>query len=414
MLIDKIFFKTCFKYIIYFLFLPFWFIQKLIKRNSKIWVFGSWYGNNYTDNSRALFEYILNYRKDIRCIWLTNNKNIYDYLRIKNVQVYYIYSIRSIFYSLRAKLFIVCCSKKDVNTYFSNGGLFINLWHGSPMKKICLDENIRSKARRFMNRELDSKFFYYTVPRQLFPFVCEYKIDYLCSCGDIFNEHLSSAFNIGREKILTLGYPRNDIIYQKGKSNYVEDLRKKITFEKTILYLPTFRSGCTISDLFLENNFEAAEYQTFLEKINGIFLYKDHNINQFDNLNFNCNRIIRIPSNPLFEVNEVYSSTDVLITDYSGACFDFMLTEKPIIYSGFDLKHYTTYDRELYFDYNDISARKYAKNWVEIMQKLIILSNNSFKFKLQNNLNIKYNKYRNNMASNRIYSKLCNILDESK
>ena len=67
-------------------------------------------------------------------------------------------------------------------------------------------------------------------------------------------------------------------------------------------------------------------------------------------------------------------STDLLITDYSGAYFDFKLTSKPVILAPFDIEEYISLSRELYIDYNDLDDYK-CNNWNEILN---ILKNTDF------------------------------------
>ena len=53
------------------LFLPFWYFQRLLPRDKNIWVFGSWFGQRYSDNSRAMYEFVLENRPDIKPFWIT-------------------------------------------------------------------------------------------------------------------------------------------------------------------------------------------------------------------------------------------------------------------------------------------------------------------------------------------------------
>ena len=73
MVIDKIFFKRLIGYFIFSPCLPFWWLQKLIKRKKNIWIFGSWHGTMYSDNSKALFEYVNQYHNEIMSLSENNN-----------------------------------------------------------------------------------------------------------------------------------------------------------------------------------------------------------------------------------------------------------------------------------------------------------------------------------------------------
>ena len=49
------------------------YLSMLMPRSEKIYVFGSWLGEKYADNTRALFE-CAQKRKNIRAIWISKNK----------------------------------------------------------------------------------------------------------------------------------------------------------------------------------------------------------------------------------------------------------------------------------------------------------------------------------------------------
>ena len=57
------------------------------KRNSSLWLFSSWEGQKYADNSRYLFEYMLANHPEITCIWQTRNQAVFDSLKRQNKPV---------------------------------------------------------------------------------------------------------------------------------------------------------------------------------------------------------------------------------------------------------------------------------------------------------------------------------------
>ena len=122
-----------FKIIVSIFFIPLWHLQKLIKRDSKTWVFGSWNGEKYNDNSMYFFEYVNRFTK-IKAYWITKSKNVYKELKNRNFNVEYANSFKGIYITLIAKYFFISWGKTDINNYFTNGGLLFNLWHGNPIK----------------------------------------------------------------------------------------------------------------------------------------------------------------------------------------------------------------------------------------------------------------------------------------
>ena len=51
----------------------------------------------------------------------------------------------------------------------------------------------------------------------------------------------------------------------------------------------------------------------------------------------------------------LFTEVDCLITDYSSVAYDFMLTDKPIIYFIHDFEHYVSKCRGLRFDYDSVT-----------------------------------------------------------
>ena len=63
-------------------------ILVLKKRNSNIWLFGSWNGESYSDNSKFFFEYVVKNHPTINPIWITKSKHIKNKLLSENKKCY--------------------------------------------------------------------------------------------------------------------------------------------------------------------------------------------------------------------------------------------------------------------------------------------------------------------------------------
>ena len=116
-------------------------VSLIIPVNKKVYIFGSWFGKKYSDNSKYLYEYILENHPEIKAYWFTREKKVFEQLRRERKPVLYGVSISSVYLHLVA--FVVCYTvsfNKDLMGSFTNKKTIkFNLWHGSPMKKIGLD-----------------------------------------------------------------------------------------------------------------------------------------------------------------------------------------------------------------------------------------------------------------------------------
>ena len=403
MIIDR---KTIVRFLGYLIFIPFipiWWLQVLIPRNPKVWVFGAWSGRTYNDNSKALFEHALIYEPDVCAIWLTRDNTIYKYLKAKNYQCYMVNSIMGVFISLTAGYVFISNGKSDVNRYFINGSKIIHLWHGAPMKKIGLDElkSKKGKNRSGGNRELDNKFFWLKLPELFFPFFYEYGVDRVVSTAKVFNPLLASAFNLSEENVILSGYPRNDVFFKK-KAIFCPTIKNISHFKKIILYLPTFRTGKGLEFLFEGYKFNGKRLDKFLIQNNALLIIKAHfasNVISFrstDNI-----RYLRF--DPFLEINNILKQSDILITDYSGCYFDYLLTGKPIIFAPFDYDDYCATDRDLYFKYDDAIAGTKVRDWVELEFELgKIFAGDDRHCHLRTLKNKDFNEFNDSFSSKRI------------
>lgn len=387
--------KRYFKYFGYLFFLPFWWLQLLVPRKKNIWVFGAWYGKKYGDNPKYLFEYIIKDNNKIRAIWLTKSKQILLKLRKLGFECYLSNSWKGILFSLLAKKVVFGSGKVDVNKFFINGSQTIQTWHGSPMKKIGLDDKYSWSPYKKL------------ILKYIFPFVYEFNIDYVISTAAIFNKYLASAFDISEKKVLLTGYPRNDVFSNQTDIHpLIESMRKSFNNPKIIIYLPTFRSTSERVDLFSDYGFEPKIFNDFLEDNNYIFINKGHYIDDELGLSDEFQRIINLKDSDFDDINCILSHVDLLITDYSGVYFDFLLTQKPIIFTPFDYNQYISNHRELYFSYSSITAGAIAKTWkdveVEITQTFVY----DAYIKQRNEMNSLFNKYLDGSSSKRLFNRL--------
>jgi CDP-glycerol glycerophosphotransferase len=207
---------------------------------------------DFSDNSFSFFCYVVNTHKEYKNIWLISNN---DKLRYKKLIANYTES--SNYLIIRKKSFLgiyYFCKSKYV---FFTHGLFndidiskkqinINLWHGMPLKNIGhLDNNSR-------------------VP----------KSNFVIATSKFFQEIMSKAFLIKKENVLITGQPRNDFLLSKKYS--LQDLvnKKNTDFDKTILWMPTYRKSI-IGDIRKDG--ESNKMNDFFEeknllKLNDFFL----------------------------------------------------------------------------------------------------------------------------------------------
>ena len=376
------------KFILKIIFIPLYIINFFIPKNKNIWIFGSWSGKKYNDNSRALYEYVCG-KKNIKAIWLTKNKKIFKNLKKEKKLCYPFYSLQGIYYSIVAGVAIMSTSYVDLNLttfLFSRKTKLIQLWHGTPLKQMDLKAgNVLEKIIRF-----------------IFLTYLGREYDLIVSATTKNIAIYEKVFNINRNKIKILGQPRNDIIFHKS-NNF---LCNNQNIDKIFLYMPTWRNyKC---DLFIDHGFILNNFDDFLIKNRSILIVKVHpnDTKKYKYLVKSKNIIFQTNIDDIYPILQ---NIDVLLTDYSSIYVDFLLLNKPIIFTPFDFEKYNK-ENGFYYNYNKITPGPKARNWDGVINSMqdIINGIDSYR-KRRMKINYIFNKYQDDNSAKRVYEEIIQI-----
>lgn len=316
-------------------------ISFFFPKERKLWLYGSWFGERYSDNSKDFFEFSNSIKdKNIEHYWIYKNVSLKKIIEEKGYKCAYAYSLKGILLQLRAKVYITCINSSDfVPFLLTPRNYFVQLWHGSPIKHIGLDSRT-GKIRK-------------AIDLLRFKTLDDYSL--IVSPSENVDEIYQRAFYKNKNRIYRCGYPRNEnlIINSKRKQEIREFFRIKKD-EKLVSYLPTHRNEGKGENTFRNILRELILYDKFLQQNKIKIIVKPH-FYERDSLNGieeSSNVLIRydLP----FDLYEFLGATDILITDYSSVMFDYELLNKKIIVFPFDYETYTTKDRSLYFNYDFI------------------------------------------------------------
>lgn len=403
------------KHIFYLLMVPIYLISLVVPRDKNIWIFGAWFGNKFADNSKYLFMYINNNQSDIRPIWLSKNNQLLQELKENGYECYHTFSFKGCYFSLRAKVAIVSTGSRDLNRFLVGGAKIVQLWHGTPLKKIGFDDRVT-----FLKNQDKLLYRFYTyIGKSILPFLKEKCDLYIASSSEV-RIKIGTAFKVKSEKISVTGYPRNDILfedeldYYPNDSNYLNRITSEYGCKYIFIYLPTHRSeGRKDVNLLEPYGFDTKSMQKLLEDLDAILIIKAHFYNsKFCHHNNLVNRIIIPSDNDIPDIYPILKRSDVLITDYSSVYFDFLLLNRPIIFTPFDLREYIEEDRELYYDYNSITPGPKANNWKEVMQFMEMSIKNPNRHQTERmKINECFNKYMDNTNSERVYQQIIKLLN---
>ncbi|MDE5898142.1 MAG: CDP-glycerol glycerophosphotransferase family protein, partial [Treponemataceae bacterium] len=119
--------------------LPLYYLIGVLPRSRSLWIFCSWFGQRYSDNSRLLFEYVNQHCPDVRAVWLSKDMSVVAKVRERGMCAYSVCSLRVFVLLLRAgKIFST--TGGEIPLFFCRGADYYALWHGMPLKRILEDD----------------------------------------------------------------------------------------------------------------------------------------------------------------------------------------------------------------------------------------------------------------------------------
>lgn len=380
----------------------FYLLSFCIRKDEKIWLFGSMFGDSYADNSKYFFEYIISYHPEIRAIWFSDNLEVVMTLRANGYEAYQFYDPKGIVLALRAKVgFISHSIIRDIRPFvFSHNTVLVNLWHGIPLKKIALDDNVSELRNKFYFRPFQ------WISLLLCPSF-RYQSDLLIAASKEDQKNFSSAFNHPIEQIKITGYPRNDVIVSSQLPP------KDEAAPKAGIYVPTFRGKENSNfDFFVQFGFDVEIIDRFLTDLNTKLCLKLHHFNLPSD---EMQQLIQSSENIYFyeeaDVYDDFSRFDFLITDFSSIYFDFLLLERPIIFAPFDMAGFEDSVRQLYYDYDEVTPGPKARNWSEVMQCIGSVLNNPDEYSADlEAVRKRFHDYNDAASCKRVYREVMSLI----
>jgi CDP-glycerol glycerophosphotransferase len=364
--------------------------------NDNVVLYESRDGKSLTDSPFAIFQYLLNHPdyQHLTHIWSVENpilleKVISQYDGNNNVKFVtrntreYLKCLASAKYLINNATFQSFFIPKDNQVY-------INTWHGTPLKSMGFDipgnpAHSQNVVRNFLSAS------------------------YLLSP----NEHTTKMFTdsyklqgLYKGEIIQEGYPRIDLTYNTDKERFIQLLKEtgvKINGQKpTILYAPTWK-GTSISRV---NNdvYQIMADMAFLE--NQIGYKYNLMVKVHPYLYDEASKIPELKERLIpdyIDTNQMLSVTDILLTDYSSIFFDFMVTEKPILFYMWDQDEYNA-DRGRYLENSELPG----PTLLNIREVLKAIKNiDEIKIAYQENYSLnkaRFTSYDDGEVTNRIVS----------
>lgn len=372
-------------------------IKANTKTDEKVILFSTFDGRSYGDSPKAIYEYMLTDErfKDYTFIWSFREPK--DFIFILDNPNTCIVSTGSKDYEkacATAKYWIYNYRMTD-HIYPKDDQVYIQLWHGTPLKRLGYDISISDNV---MNSKSEIRDKYKTDAE---------KFKYILAPSHFAAEKFISAWNlkeIGKtDAVLELGYPRNDFL-----ANYTEQDVQKIKQElgidnskKIILYAPTWRDNQHKAGIGYTYKTEV-DFDTLRQELSDeyIILFRAHYLvaNSFD---FDKYKGFLYDVSKVNDINHLYVISDILVTDYSSVFFDYANLKRPEIFYMYDLDAYGTEIRGFYIDIDELPG-PIVKTEDELIKAIRNAQSDKSYNEKYDKFNAKYNYLDDGQAAKRV------------
>lgn len=383
-----------------------------IKTDPKMVIFASFEGRSYSDNPKALFEYMVGSGKynDYTYVWgfrgdISGKQRLFDE-RFPDCHIEVVsYGSREWRKNTARAGYWIFNYKIGDSIKPKADQIFLQTWHGTPLKRLGhdlehFDNALNSKEG--IQKRYDKEVLKFT---------------YFISPSPFATEKFKSAWRMddfGKSDVmLEVGYPRNDALIdlppkkmESLRSDILGDDYKRILGKRILLYAPTFRSNQHESGLGYTYK-EETDFGKLYKRLGSdfIILYRAHYFvaNKFDFKKYD-GFVYDVSSYE--DINDLYIISDMLITDYSSSMFDYADLKRPMIFYMYDLDHYRDESNGFYFDPYEVLPGPIVKNDDELIDA-VIYQNENFKYDDKYiNFNAKFNPWDDGHVSERVIKKV--------
>lgn len=249
-----------------------------------------------------------------------NSKYLYQYLRESHYDNFvFVKKDNDLNYHLNSAEFIIFESWNNVYYRKKENQKFIQLWHGSPLKRIAFASNEIILLERNPNSRVN-KFKDYQ------------RWDYLLVDNPNDKKVFDECFPYHNYQYLECGYPRvKYLVDNQDNQALINQIKRKYHITKPlVLYVPTWRD----SQLISEDKDWLLNIQNLKTK------YPEYQFLSFEHAYLNDNR-------EEVDIQDLILVSDVIISDYSSIIFDGVAINKKIILYQKDLNQFK-HDRGLF------------------------------------------------------------------
>lgn len=352
----------------------------LLPADPKLIMFESFLGKQYSDNPRAIYEYMVGKSNlDYKMYWSIDPRYVKNF-QGKGLKIVPRFSIQWLFLLARSQYWVTN-SRMPLWIPKPKHTVYLQTWHGTPLKRLAADmEEVHMPG---VNTE-DYKENFHKESRNW---------DYLLSPNPYSTEIFRRAFRFDK-KMIESGYPRNDFLYKENNQASIDGLKERYHLpkdKKIILYAPTWRDDQHVDNgkyiFHLELDLDLLQKQLGNEYVVLLRLHyliaENIDLTKYEGFVYDLSQHE--------DIRELYLISDILVTDYSSVLFDFANLKRPMIFYVYDIEDYRERLRGFYFDFEQNAPGPLVKTTEEVVHEIRHLEQNHFQ--LPDNYKEFYDKF---------------------
>ncbi|SDU82609.1 CDP-glycerol glycerophosphotransferase family protein [Pseudomonas sihuiensis] len=217
--------------------------------------------------------------------------------------------------------------------------IFINLWHGIPLKRIghaSLDQQ-----DNLQNLHVEHA--------RCFSVIASSKLDQLAMAA--------AFYPLAYEDVWVTGLPRHDFIlapFERLPEDFQAETHKleaQLAGRRLVLFTPTFRNQQ--GDAYYRfSDADLVGLAELLARHNAVLGVREHFADSARTYSTQLEKIgaIDLGDRRFPNIEVLFRSATALITDYSSCFFDFLLTNRPVLSLAYDLQRYANDERGMFYD----------------------------------------------------------------
>jgi CDP-glycerol glycerophosphotransferase len=312
------------------------------------------YSGRYSDNPRAIYEELVRSGHPGRHVWLADPAHAHGFpAGVETVQFGSERCIRE----LESADVVVSNTHIELDWQKAPGAVYLQTWHGTPLKHIHFDSLWAPPGRvAYLTEDVR-------------------RWDYLLSPNRPSTPLLRGAFGFTGD-VAETGYPRNDVLSGPDRDRTRARVRAEFGIPEdatVVLYTPTWRDD--ILDAQGRQDFSLhLDLDEFTRRLgdNVYLLLRVHFLVSAELPAVDRPRVRDVSFHP--DISDLYLAADAMVTDYSSAMFDFAITGKPLLFYTYDLAHYRDTLRGFYFDFDTHAPGPLLPTSAEVIDALADLA----------------------------------------